>query len=875
MNGASRLQVSPRLIVARNPSLDLLQQTEELVAWLPDSQGPIPVSADEVLLLAEILAGAQPVEPTRALAAKLLEKRLLVEEEVPAADHPLADIEAELCSPRSPAPAASLAPTRHLKLRWNFAMRPGRGGFVVWSVASRRYLRIPPEGIQVLCRFTREATAHEVAADALPEVQAWIDELQRHGIIAEAEALNSETIVQTRIYDLESSLKREMETAQQDLAALRLDSATSSVSGGKRKIPVYSVHITSDGEVRAYLPLALGMIRAFAKSYKNGALLEHFELIADDCFTPGAVRRVIARHGPGVVLFSDYIWSVEGNLLISKALKEISRDFITLHGGPSVPAYEAECERFFQTHEHVDITVRGEGEVTAAETLEALGAFTAHWPPPLECLREVAGISYRSSAAASGSVRNADRPRAQDINQFPSPYLTGTFDHCATDTIFAGLLETNRGCPYGCTFCDWGSAINQKVKLFDLERVRAEIEWLAARKVPILWCADANFGIFDRDVEIAKMIVDAKRRHGFPRQFFVNYAKNATANLAEIIRIFQDAGIAADGIISIQTTDPKTLTIIKRANIKTKRYDELLNIFRGLKLPISTDLMLGLPGSTLDSLANDLQYYFDREVPAKAYRTRVLPNSPMADPAYMEKYQIRVDEQSMIVSTFSFTAAEYARIQSLYLTYSLFESSGILHYVLRYLQWDLGIQAIDLLRDLEELVRSRPEAYTAITWVSHVGASYFNVSGWRPFYDEVMRYLARERGVKIDSALEAAFRAQEAVMRDAGRTFPETVELAHDVASYIADRRAAIARGEHGAGRLLSSYPPAKLVVTDPTGLCALDPRRTIQYDHHVMRWELSSPLATIEPVAFFMDMTQTTSAPDSARASSEASAPA
>ena len=33
------------------------------------------------------------------------------------------------------------------------------------------------------------------------------------------------------------------------------------------------------------------------------------------------------------------------------------------------------------------------------------------------------------------------------------------------------MLESNRGCPYGCTFCDWGSATLSKVRNFDLDRV--------------------------------------------------------------------------------------------------------------------------------------------------------------------------------------------------------------------------------------------------------------------------------------------------------------------------------------------------------------------------------------------------------------------
>jgi radical SAM superfamily enzyme len=146
----------------------------------------------------------------------------------------------------------------------------------------------------------------------------------------------------------------------------------------------------------------------------------------------------------------------------------------------------------------------------------------------------------------------------------------------------------------------------------------------------------------------------------------VNYAKNATARLAEIIRILHEADVAGDGIIAMQTTDATTLNIVRRSNIKPRRYEELIDVFRGLKLPISTDLLIGLPCATLDSFARDLQHCIDRGVPARVYSVRVLVNSPMADPAYRERYCIETDEKDEIVSTFSFTRADLQTMKRLY-----------------------------------------------------------------------------------------------------------------------------------------------------------------------------------------------------------------
>ena len=44
--------------------------------------------------------------------------------------------------------------------------------------------------------------------------------------------------------------------------------------------------------------------------------------------------------------------------------------------------------------------------------------------------------------------------------EIPSPYLTGVFDDIIANNpeyVFNATLETNRGCPFACTFCDWGS----------------------------------------------------------------------------------------------------------------------------------------------------------------------------------------------------------------------------------------------------------------------------------------------------------------------------------------------------------------------------------------------------------------------------------
>ena len=90
--------------------------------------------------------------------------------------------------------------------------------------------------------------------------------------------------------------------------------------------------------------------------------------------------------------------------------------------------------------------------------------------PDLSVLAGVPGITYRDGDRV---VRNPDRDRIADLNTLPSPFLTGLFDVYAGVPELFVTLETNRGCPYSCTFCDWGSATASRVRQFDIERVFA------------------------------------------------------------------------------------------------------------------------------------------------------------------------------------------------------------------------------------------------------------------------------------------------------------------------------------------------------------------------------------------------------------------
>ena len=710
------------------------------------------------------------------------------------------------------------------QLHRNFALQLSQQGFISNFTASEQTYLIEPECLFSLLSVIQTNNLQETVAFKNPTISeaehwAFIRWFIEHGLIVAKRNLEDKDVTEQQL------LPQKPQASTQSWQELqKLD-----------KVPVYFVPHTEN-----HYPLALGLIYTALQDYDGGSLLDKIQLIPITYLEPQEfLQGPYRKFGAGVWLFSNYLWSEETNLAMSKFIKHDSPRNITIHGGPSTPDYPEKCEEFFLKNTSVDIAVHAEGEVSISEVLNALQLDGNNFQMDFNLLKQVEGISYRDYSQSNSQIVHTDkRTRMKDPNVIPSPYMAGVFDHYGAH-VEAAIIESNRGCPFGCTFCDWGSAINQKVRKFDMDRVKQEIEWVAQRQSKVLWIADANFGIYDRDIEVAEYIIEMKQKYGFPQEVVVNYTKNTTVRLVDIIKVFSDGGIISQGVISIQTMDTQTLEVIDRKNIKLDKYEELRNIFMDLKLPLSTDLMLGLPGTNMQALKNDLQHYIDADVPVKAYPTQLLPNSPMADPEYMRKYKIETNADGYLKSSYSYTEADLEQMKLLYKVFTMCDGYGLLRYVIRFLQWEYNISAIDFIHDLMVRLQTTPEPYPRLTFAMRFFETDKCVpSGWSEFYAELKRYIIDNYNVADDSALETVLMINQAAMPDESRSYPLNMTIEHNFEHYFQRRQKSepVSLSELGAG---------EITISDPDGMIDIDDSY-MQYDSHQFFWELTSPVSRI-----------------------------
>lgn len=609
------------------------------------------------------------------------------------------------------------------------------------------------------------------------------------------------------------------------------------------------------------IPAALGLVFAYAKAYENGCLDDFYNFRLDWVWDDARFETFAPQ--PAIYLFSNYLWTHEKGIGISENIKLRSPGSITIHGGPDTPKYEEDAKAYFEKFPHVDIIIRGEGEATAAEALDKLRTVIGQEQPDFSVLEGVEGVSYRYKGEI---FRNPDRPRIADLDTIPSPYLMGLFDAYEGVPFLHVTLETNRGCPYGCTFCDWGSATTSKIRKFDIDRVFGELEWCSRMKVQSVSQADANFGVFERDVHITERVAQLKTNTGYPETFGGSYAKNSTKYLQTIIKLLADAGILAQGVLSLQTMDADTLKVINRENIKVEKYDALANEMRNSNLQLTVELMMGLPGSTRKSFFGDLQQCIDRDIPARINHTTMLVNSPMNNPKYREENQIETGTElapgkmPVLVSTKSFSREDIEAMAEMRQVYLLLDNFGVLRLVSRFVRQQVGMEEIDFYQKLimsagrDNQQHIWPLLNVLINQVQHLMAPPYS---WALLFAELREFLVQECGVPDDSALDVILSAQRAVLPSHDRSFPQTVELEHDVVEWHSQMLQAKEEGHwadwHTIVPPLSSFGPGRLEVNDVDGNvtktlgCQLDLTST------GVNWDLDSGVARARVALAYM----------------------
>lgn len=484
----------------------------------------------------------------------------------------------------------------------------------------------------------------------------------------------------------------------------------------------------------AYLPYASGCLAAYA--WKNETIAENYNVGRFIFIRENIDRAIDSLEEPFLVGFSSYIWNMEYNKEFARRLKLRYPECIVLFGGHNVNPDGSNLDDM----PYCDIVMHGEGEEPFKALLLAL-----HEGKPLS---SVNSISYREN----GKIVSTEKTVPCSIGNYPSPYLEGCFDSIIEESRISPSIiwETNRGCPNRCAFCDWG-ALKAKVRHFPMERIKAELDWMVKNKVEYVYCADANFGLFPIDTEIADMIIEYRDTYGYPQVFKTNYTKNRDDVVFEISRKLIGKSIGKSPTLSFQSLSPDVLKAIGRSNMELDHFKNLMVRYNKSEVPVYSELILGLPEETYESFSDGICTLLDcgQHTCIGIYPCELLPNSLLANPEYMQNYGIKtvrtpfsqyhcvqnsddVSELSnIIVSTNAMNLEDWRRSFIFSICVQTFHNLGLTRAVAMYLRHENSISYKEFYEKLICWLDSQPESSVSGGAYAHLKQLTVDVSEGR------------------------------------------------------------------------------------------------------------------------------------------------
>ena len=381
-------------------------------------------------------------------------------------------------------------------------------------------------------------------------------------------------------------------------------------------------------------PLNVGFIASYCKKLFGDAVeITLFKYIED-------IDKAVNESPPDILGLSNYCWSHSVSYEIFKMCKKSNPNVITVWGGPNFPIDFPSQKKFMKQYPEVDVYVPTEGE-TGFSNIVSLILKLASLENASESIQKnpIEGCISRDD---NGEIHySIPTIRISSLNEIPSPYQNGMMDKFF-DGKLTPMLQTNRGCPFHCTFCTDGRDETNKINHFSIERVQSDIEYIAEhtpKNTHSLHISDLNFGMYPRDLEICESLAKIQQKFNYPKYIKCTTGKNQKDKIINAIKKLNNSLRVT---MSVQSLDPDVLHNIRRDNISV---DHMLALYPALKeanLQTTSEVILGLPGETFENHIQTLRDLVKARMDEIVVHTcMLLDGSEMGLPEERKKWEMK------------------------------------------------------------------------------------------------------------------------------------------------------------------------------------------------------------------------------------------
>lgn len=389
------------------------------------------------------------------------------------------------------------------------------------------------------------------------------------------------------------------------------------MSNAARRIVLVQLPIPPVGHepIRGNVPLAAGYLKMLAR-LRGLASDYEIEIVsaaeANVLGDRGLVESILARR-PWLVGFTCYLWNIDRSLWIAEQLKAARPELQILLGGPEITADNA----WVLEQAAIDYAAIGEGEQTFCELLAALRSSSAP-RMPIDGLYVAAEHRGMTSGARTARLPNFRRP-LPDLNEISSPYLAGILDAADEQML---LLETIRGCVFKCKFCYYPKSYDS-LYFLSAEKILANLEHARRRGAREVVLLDPTLNQKRDFNAFLRLLAQANPE----RQFTFFGELRAEGITSETARLLREANFT-EVEIGLQSVDPVAQELMDRKN-NMKAFERGVRAMLDAGLEVKVDLIIGLPGDTVDSVRRGLDYLCSSRLYSsiQAFNLAILPGT--------------------------------------------------------------------------------------------------------------------------------------------------------------------------------------------------------------------------------------------------------
>jgi len=344
-------------------------------------------------------------------------------------------------------------------------------------------------------------------------------------------------------------------------------------------------------------------------------------------------------HNADVYMFSSYMWSWESIKVIANGIREELPNAILVLGGPHQHTTYTQPMFWFKDHPYFSAAaVPSEyGEFFILDMLDGISKNNLDW-------NNVRGSYHRKGRGPEGNKRDFVYPH--DLIESNIEHARAVSKQSKENGKLLGIMyETNRGCMYKCVYCEWGGGTNTKVIIKDMAVIEKDVSYFRELGIHTVWITDANFGMMKQDPDIAKLLASQNDYMKFVG--ITGLAKSTAEKRRSVLEPLIQAGLVTLYQISLQTIDDQILENIIRTDVPPEDNVNLAKYLIGkYDIDVIVELILGLPGMKVETFYKEtaIEYSLMNSVKPHTHHVPlyVLPDAPVANPEYLEKFNVKL-----------------------------------------------------------------------------------------------------------------------------------------------------------------------------------------------------------------------------------------